>query len=79
MWDHNHDFPITVHCKHCRSEDVTRDAVARWNTETQRWELSHVFDNVDCDDCSGGASLVERKMDGTPVTKYDTFYKETNQ
>lgn len=76
--DHGHPFPITIHCDHCRGTNVTRDAVARWNVEVQRRELSHVFDSADCDDCEGETRLVERKVsDGSPVSKWDLFHDET--
>jgi hypothetical protein len=78
MWDHNHDFPIQIRCDHCGGENVTRDGAARWNKDTQRWELTTVFDNADCEDCGGETRLVERKMDGTPVTIHDTFHKEND-
>lgn len=72
--DHTHPFNIKIHCRTCRSEEVTRDACARWNVETQRWELTTVYDNADCDDCGGESRLVERHVtDGSPVGKYDKF------
>lgn len=46
-------------CRHCGSENVSRDAIARWSVTDQRWEISDVLDNADCDDCGGETSLDE--------------------
>lgn len=76
--DHSHPFPIMIHCHKCRGQNVTRDAVARWDAESQRWIMGTVFDNGDCLDC-GSASLVERKLDGSPVSALHLFKGETWQ
>jgi hypothetical protein len=73
MSDTGYDFPITIHCKYCRGTNVTRDSVSRWRVETQTWEVTTVFDNADCDDCGGESRLVERKLDGSPVSEWDRF------
>ena len=74
--DHNHAFPITIHCSHCRGESVSRDGICRWDVDTQEWELSGVLDQGYCDDCGGETRLVERHLDGSPVSKWDKFYDE---
>jgi len=38
-------------CPHCHSENITRDACAAWNPETNNWELSGVYDDMSCNDC----------------------------
>jgi hypothetical protein len=38
-------------CVRCGSDAISREAVTRWNVETQSWEVTCVFDDVDCDDC----------------------------
>ena len=39
-------------CPECGSASVCADAAARWNIETQAWEVSNVFDKGHgCDDC----------------------------
>ena len=48
-------------CKYCGSENVSVDATARWNTDTQAWELAALFDNSDCDDCGGETTIVDRE------------------
>jgi hypothetical protein len=47
-------------CKYCGSENVSVDATARWDVETQRWELAGLFDNSDCDDCGGETTIVDK-------------------
>ena len=55
-------MPITVHCAHCGSENVYRDAFASWNTETQEWELAAVYDDATCEACENDTTLTERPM-----------------
>lgn len=50
---------IDIHCKHCGSRDVRRDADARWNLATQAWELAAVYDHATCEQCGGETSLKE--------------------
>lgn len=61
-WDHSNDFAIICTCSHCGSSSVTRDAVARFSTQAQCWELSSTFDNSDCDIC-GETRLVDTPLD----------------
>lgn len=76
-WDHSHDRPILICCRHCRSTDVRRDAYAEWDAELQRWVLGAVFDDGHCETCEGEATLIERWRDtGLPVSKYDLFRGE---
>lgn len=44
-------------CPYCHSDNIARDAAARWNPETKDWELSCVHDDITCDDC--GESFYE--------------------
>jgi hypothetical protein len=43
---------IKMVCPYCGGDDVGRDATVRWNIEKQDWELSGIFDDGFCDDCS---------------------------
>lgn len=45
------DNKIVVTCPKCGSPDVTADALARRNIDTQTWELSSEFENKDCGSC----------------------------
>lgn len=38
-------------CPYCGSEDVTRDALARWSVEEQKWEVSSELDSMQCEAC----------------------------
>jgi len=42
---------ITKVCPYCGSDNVSRDACARWKPETQQWEISALYDNSYCEDC----------------------------
>lgn len=50
-WDHSGPQPIVPTCSNCGSPSVTRDATVRWDIKSQKWELSGIFDNSDCDIC----------------------------
>lgn len=51
-------------CEDCGSEEVTRDAWAEWNVETQDWELGAVFDYAYCHRCQGDAHIEEAPVEG---------------
>lgn len=44
-------------CKWCGSENVTHDALARWDMAAQEWEISSTLDNADCDRCGGECDI----------------------
>lgn len=46
-------------CKHCGSDDVSRDAWADWDKREQKWVLRTVFDYAHCHPCDGETRLVE--------------------
>lgn len=50
---------ITIRCAACGSDNVMRDASARWDDASQSWFLGEVFDAAFCDSCECDASLVE--------------------
>lgn len=51
--------PIGYRCSECGSEDVTYDAIVRWNVEAQDWEYSSLLDSSDCCDCGEENCLEE--------------------
>ena len=59
------DKPIKLVCEHCGSEDVGRDAVARWDVEKQDFVLAGVHDGAWCQDCDSD-SLLEASA-GSPL------------
>jgi predicted RNA-binding Zn-ribbon protein involved in translation (DUF1610 family) len=42
---------IKMVCEHCGSDDVGRDANARWDERLQDWVLSGVHDTFWCNAC----------------------------
>ena len=44
-------------CKHCKSEDVVRDAWASWDDLKQEWVLDDIFDYAFCKKCDGKTSI----------------------
>lgn len=66
---------VYVVCPHCGSPSVACDATARWDYETQDWELSSVFDDRTCDDCGHhGSSFDEVTEEGLTVEQRATIY-----
>ena len=53
---------ITKVCRHCGSENVSVDAVARWSVDAQRWEISGLFDISDCDDCGSKTDVIDKDL-----------------
>jgi hypothetical protein len=45
------DRPVRPVCKECGSNDLTRDACARWDDELQDWIASGVYDCTNCGSC----------------------------
>ncbi|WP_300043097.1 hypothetical protein [uncultured Paracoccus sp.] len=58
------DQPVTLHCRYCGGQNLLADACARWNVETQQWEMSHVYDGVTCEDCETETRADERPIEG---------------
>jgi len=42
---------VRVVCPSCGSDDVAADASARWDVETQSWQIYGIFDNKMCQEC----------------------------
>lgn len=71
--------PITIHCKYCRSNEVTMDGVCTWNTSKQVWDLVDTYDKTAyCNNCSNETRLVERHLNsGNPLDpRYDLYEDE---
>ncbi len=44
--------PLQVpQCPHCGSTEISRDACARWDVDSQTWDLSYVYDCQTCENC----------------------------
>ncbi|MCG2841269.1 hypothetical protein L6Q21_09780 [Sandaracinobacter sp. RS1-74] len=44
--------PLHPVCRHCGSDQIVRDASARWDAAAQAWTLSGVYDCHFCDTCN---------------------------
>lgn len=53
---------VTIHCDHCGSTKVERDACAHWDIAAQEWVLGAVFDAGYCRSCEADTRLVERRV-----------------
>lgn len=53
---------ITIICKTCGSKEVTRDAWAEWNEESQQWVLAAAYDYAYCHKCENDARLAEMPL-----------------
>ena len=51
------DKRIAFICNVCRSDDVSRDAWADWDTGAQQWVLRCAFDYAHCHRCDGETRL----------------------
>lgn len=43
---------VKMVCSNCGSENCGKDASVRWNVDTQAYEVSGIFDDGWCEDCS---------------------------
>ena len=50
---------IKLKCPKCGGSAIFADAYARWNVETQNWELHDVYDDRTCNDCGGDTKPIE--------------------
>lgn len=54
--------PETRLCPSCGSDDVVKDACARWNPAAREWEISSLYDSETCCACDAeGDFLTTRK------------------
>ena len=56
---------IKMICPYCGSDDVTRDALARWSVPEQKWEVSSELDTMQCEAC--GREIGPDGFDTAPV------------
>ena len=40
-------------CTNCGSTEIVRDASVIWDTSTQQWEISGIYDYIFCEGCDG--------------------------
>jgi len=39
------------HCTNCNNTDLEHEAIVEWDYDTQRFEITHMKDQVWCKDC----------------------------
>lgn len=54
-------------CPRCGSDDIVRDATARWDIDAQCWSLSGTFDNETCEACEAEGDDFARWVPIEPV------------
>lgn len=52
--------PVRPLCRHCGSENLARDAAARWDIALQDWTITGLFDSTTCDDCGAESDDLAR-------------------
>jgi len=57
-----HEPPIKLVCDTCGSDDIVRDATARWNVAAQDWALSDVMDDTTCEQCGAEVDVREEVL-----------------
>jgi hypothetical protein len=57
------DKKVKMVCAHCGSDDVLADAYAKWDVETQTWEVTQTFDKgACCNKCDGETRIEEQPL-----------------
>lgn len=54
---------VRVVCANCGSEDVSRDAWADWNVQSQDWVLRTGFDYAHCHACDRETRLKDAPLE----------------
>jgi predicted RNA-binding Zn-ribbon protein involved in translation (DUF1610 family) len=60
-------------CPRCGSDDIVRDATARWDVDSGCWSLSGTFDNETCDTCGAEGDDFAHWIPAEPLSPRDTF------
>ena len=61
-------LPRRAVCRRCGSDDLCRDAAARWSEAENAWQLASLFDESTCQACGAdGAEIVELIPVAPPV------------
>lgn len=59
------DQKETWFCRECGGLNILHDAVAKWNPETEMFEVEGVLDGTWCEDCIAEANSID--VAGDPV------------
>lgn len=63
-------------CAHCGSDQLVRDASARWDIDTQDWAISGIYDCTTCDICSAESDDLARWVHAGHVTPLERFMRD---
>lgn len=63
-------------CPHCGSEEMVRDATARWDSDSQCWSISGVFDNETCDLCGAEGNCISEWVPADSESLPEAFLRE---
>jgi len=64
---------IIPRCPKCGADDISRDATARWDVDTQSWYLSGIFDCQTCQDCGAEGDDLAKWEPVDPHSAADIF------
>jgi predicted RNA-binding Zn-ribbon protein involved in translation (DUF1610 family) len=64
---------VIPRCRHCGSEDIVRDASARWDVATRSWYLSETYDCHSCTRCEADGDDLVIWGSADPQSDADTF------
>jgi hypothetical protein len=53
---------ITFVCETCGGKNVTRDAWAAWDEDSQHWALAAIYDYAYCHDCESETRLTDKTL-----------------
>jgi len=54
---------IEMRCPKCGGNEVLKDACASWNPDTQRWDLTCVYDHESCAACEYEGDFAFQRID----------------
>lgn len=63
-------------CAHCGSDQLVRDASARWDAESQDWTMSGIYDCTTCDICGAESDDLARWVPVDHVMPLDRYTRD---
>lgn len=54
---------VKLVCDKCGSTEISRDASAQWNEDTQDWELCGLQDNMTCETCGNDGNYIVKEVE----------------
>lgn len=75
---------VKLVCRSCGSDNIVADAYARWDIQTQEWEMSSILDNKICESCGyeknycDEISIEEKEDEVTPEQRINGLLATNN-